>query len=139
MPRKAPKPPVRPESKWDEERSVVRSLPVPLEPLDVAEKAARIAALDAEIEALEDRRRALNSDINEKKGAIREACKQVRLGADERQTNVAIRISYSRNEYSAVRIDTGQEIENRPLTAEERQSDLPLAAGEPEKGEGRIA
>ncbi len=139
MPKANPKPPAKPQTKWDEERAAVLSLPVPLAPRDQAEKARIMATLDAEIEGLGDERREINAKILQKKGAMREACKRVRLGTDERQTNVTIRMSYSRNEYSAIRLDTGEEYENRPLKAEERQGDLPLAAGEPEKGEGRIA
>lgn|SRR5512141_1129 len=131
----------------------VRKLPCPLPEDDLIERAHQIGELDAKMEVLEekvqghkDQIKGLNTQIETYATEIREHARAVRSGCVERPVDIRTEISPGLQTTQVIREDTGEVIEERPSTPDERQGrlfneqiaaqvDAALKGGKPDVGD----
>ena len=108
----------------------VRTLPCLLPDDEKAERGEKIGVLDQEMEELEaeiqshkDIVKGLNLQLETKTVEMREHAKAIRVGADL-PVNIRTEISPDATTIQVIREDTGEVIEERPSTPEERQGKL---------------
>lgn len=103
-------------------------LPVPLtddELLAHADRAARLQGqADHEAEALRDEMKERRAEIEELRTQAREALRLVRERREDRRVEVEVVYEYAANAVVLVRLDTGEQVRQRPMTADERQEAL---------------
>ena len=122
------KPKATKKAKPDEVRRVVRSLQVELADDDLRQRATAVAVFEMEVVELKERVKKLNTRIKGIRGAILEHCKSIQEGNEERDIPVDVTFCYRRNTVTETRIDTGEVIDSRAMTVEERQENLDLGA-----------
>ncbi len=106
-----------------ENRRIARPLPVKLtdvEKLDVGDK---LAAVGVEIEALNEKVRKINADKRPKVKLALELTRKLHAGTEEREILCDVIRGPGVN-IRFVRVDTGETVETRSMTEEERQLDL---------------
>lgn len=126
-----------------EETVTSRKLPVDLSTMEVRERSLELSSKIAEARALEARRKAAASEFKasdqEIRARIDELAESVKSGRESRQ----VECRWSRNEslgrMELARMDTGEVIESRALTPEERQIKMfPRAVDAPTGTDGEI-
>jgi predicted molibdopterin-dependent oxidoreductase YjgC len=77
-------------------------------------------------------------DIALLEGVTARIAETVRSGSEYREVECELRKDYERGTVATFRDDTGEQIDQRPMTAEERQEDMfePKAPRHPAKGAG---
>jgi hypothetical protein len=109
-----------------------RTLRCRLTERELLERGHRLASLHAEISSLEDARRSsaseYKSQIDLAEAQLSAIAREVRSGAQERQVEVRREKDFDRNVEEVIRLDTGEVVETRALTPQERQGELHLLA-----------
>jgi hypothetical protein len=105
-----------------------RTLSVPLSVEDKAKKADEFASVQADIEKIEANKSAFASACKEKLDVLyakhSEIGRQVRSGVEERRVDCEAVPHPSRPIVQIIRLDTGEVIDERPMTDEEKQAKL---------------
>ncbi|MFW6087678.1 MAG: hypothetical protein ACODAG_10775 [Myxococcota bacterium] len=115
-----------------------RVLPVKLTEEQVADAAREMAEVAKQIDDLEQRKKELlaemRTEMADLQGHLSGIAKKVRQGAVEDAVPCVQGLDYSEQHMITVRLDTGEVIERRPLTAEERQGEFDLSSADGEAG-----
>ncbi len=115
-------------AKADKKQTVTRSLQVELGEEELRKRATAVAVFELEIVALKEKLKALNTRVRGIRGAILEHCRSIRDGNEEQDVKVTVLFDYRRNTVTETRTDTGEVVDSRAMTVEERQEDLDLGA-----------
>lgn len=112
-----------------------RNLPVKISGPLIEAKRDRIVVALGEIHDLEQQLREMGSDkrtsIKEKKGEVEALRKQIGDGMEERPVKCIREMDFRANRVKVVRTDTRAIVEDRTMTAEDRQTVMPDAAKTP--------
>lgn len=117
-------------SKKPEVTTVQRELPCQLSDDQIIERANAMADLDAEISKLKDRRKSVNQKIREKDDERLKLSDEVEKGTELRMVTCRVDEDFAHNVVRIVRNDTGETVEERPMTAADRQESMGLVMGE---------
>ncbi len=120
-----------------------RQLPVKLTDAERMARALRAAELQAEYNLVELRKketaRELGLELKRLRERIEEAQQAVRTGEEPQSVQIEHRRNEERRTIETVRLDTGEIIDTRPMTAEERQGKLFAISGGKTKDERATA
>ena len=89
----------------------------------MAQSLSQIQSLESDLKSL---RKQIESDIAAAEGALNSAVEKFRSGWEMRSIDCEIRKDFETNTVLTVRLDTGEIIRQRAMTAEERQMALEL-------------
>lgn len=94
-------------------------------PVELSERAHLMAEKEREVENLEEEKKEYTSDLNarikEARGIVRRCAQDINQGWTTREMAVLLRPDYDTGEMVIVIASTGEEVERRDLTSEERQ------------------
>ncbi len=123
-------------SKPREPEAVIRYITVQLDPVELAERAREAAKLMAERDrdetAYKDAAAKARQLVAAQDILLRRLNRIVVAGEETRPVKCKIRIDRRAGSADTVRLDTGDVVETRALTAAERQFEIPGAEGEDE-------
>lgn len=129
-----------------ERRRYVTNLPVPADPKTIAKASANFARLVSEDESLQEERRDAMAGFKSRKNVIDEQLREwrdtVEKGTQLAAVEVVELLVVETSEIQVKRLDTGEIIETRAASAEDRQEQLDLdaqAATEKETPKGTAA
>lgn len=109
---------------------IVRTLRCDLTPDEVSERGDRAAHLLAKRDEKDADRKAAQSQmgaqIKELESELRRVSTEVRDRAAFRPVECEVRFDYARGRVITVRLDTGAQIDERPMESHERQAPLPI-------------
>lgn len=107
-----------------------RRLPVKLEQHEMLDRARQVATLDGEIDLLTQQAEKLKQEVKSlsaegdvKMTQLRDLARVLRLGQEEREVPISIEVDRT-GTVREVRVDTGEVVRERPLTAQEAQETL---------------
>ena len=104
------------------------TLPCKLNEKDKAETAEQLATAIQQGESLELERKSVLGDLKKRKDNLIERIHnltiQVKDGIVMRSVDCELKLNHTKLEATLIRIDTKEEVENRPLTLEEKQMNL---------------
>ena len=105
-------------------------LPCELGEKDRAEAADRLAKALEQAESLALERKSVTGDFKSRLGALNERIHRlmvnVKNGVEMRSIDCELRLNYTKLTVMLVRKDTGEMVEERPMTSEEKQMELDL-------------
>jgi hypothetical protein len=125
------------------ERQETRSLPCTLTDAEVLERSAELAEVVTDYAEIEGEKSAHAKHFKERLDGLRSReralAREISSRSVERDVECVIRQDPIRGCVETMRLDTGELIEDRPMTAEERQlaMDLPIPYLETEKAKRR--
>ena len=109
---------------------ITRRLPVRLEYDEIRLKGMRIATLEAEVEAIEEEKKAVTGDFKSKidgrRTEISALSRQVNERQEYRQVEVIERKDWVERTVETVRTDTGEVVDSRPMSPSELQRPIPF-------------
>jgi len=120
-----------------------RQLPVDLNEEEIADRGRAMAKSVSEKAGLQEEKKSATADINAKIKAcgevIRKLSEIISGGKEDREVSCEVKKDFDSNTVTVVRDDTGEVVEERPLTVDERQENMfphrdPKA---PKKGKGK--
>lgn len=119
---------------WELITETTRGLPVTLTDEEMAERGHQLGKLEREIREREEHRRSVMKDlkaqIDADRGRAVELSETLESRTEDRAVPVRIEGSFAGNVVRVIRIDTGEMIEERAMSADERakltQTDIPL-------------
>lgn len=119
---------------WEIITETTRGLPVSLTDEEMAERGYQLGKLEREIREREENRRSvmrdLKAQIDADRGRAVELAETLESRTEDRAVPVRIEGSFSGNVVRVVRVDTGEVVEERAMSADERakltQSEIPL-------------
>jgi hypothetical protein len=113
-------------------KRVTRNLPCKLSDTELLQKADELSVVVQEISAEEDRQVDVKAQMKARLTELdaRKTRLAITIGRKEeyRDTDVALMGDIQAGTVSAIRADTGEVIETRPMTEDEKQRALPLEA-----------
>ncbi len=105
-------------------------LPVKLSEAEVNAKAQELAVTCDRIKGYEEERRetvaGINVSIKEHKHILTKLTREVRTGKEEREVPTSESTDWEHNLVHTIRVDTGETVGSRVLTASEKQQPLPM-------------
>lgn len=117
-----------------------KQLSVQLTDPEILAAAQELAAVMEEVDVLEtreaERRQTFKASLAALDGRRRELGRKIARREEVRDVEVEVRVDWRKGLATETRVDTGEVIAERPVTAEERQARLPAAAA---GGDGREA
>ena len=106
---------------------------IPLDVSEIAQLGQKMAGKLGEIETLEDERKEISSQIKELKDGVKETRSELQSGRGERRIEVLELHDEERAHVYLIRTDTNEIVEDRTMTAAERQGELSYeASAEPD-------
>jgi len=114
---------------------ITRKLPVKLTREEVHHRGKRLATIEAEISDIEFEKKEVNADFKSKlegrKTEIARLTREINEEAEYRQVQIIEQKDWDTREVLTIRQDTGEVIEARPMTPEERQRPIPFNTPRP--------
>ncbi len=126
-------------------RPVTRDLPVKLSDAEMAAVAREIGRLNAERQVMEANAKVANDQWKDRirgvEARVADLATKAHEGQEARPTECQEEYDYRLGEVRVVRTDTGEKLEVRPMTSEERQPTLAGVSTEPKpkKGKAKLA
>lgn len=112
-------------------RTLFRQLKCALPDWEIAHKALEIRKFELQVERIQSDARTMTKPLKERIAALKTEIDD----GEERRIECQEVKEFSTNSLRVIRMDTGEEIERRALTAEERQQELPLVDPQPPAAE----
>lgn len=104
-----------------DQRDVVKKLPVSISAEEQAAHIKRLGAVKDEIETLKEGRRKIGRTLKEKDGVINEIVEILRSGDEMQEVPCQEKWDYGKNAITITRKDNGALVDERPMTAQDRQ------------------
>lgn len=101
-----------------------RDLQVKLTEAELLERGDELATCELQIEALKGARSSVNADINEQIKLRTKLAHTIDRGTEERSVQCTWVEDFPKNVYRLKRNDTGEEVDTRPMTADDRTGSL---------------
>lgn len=101
-----------------------RELPVKLTLAELLKRADSMAAAELEIEQLQIERTTLTRKINDVKKTRAELAHTIERGSEDRKVRCAWHEDFPKNVFRLKREDTHEEVDTRPMTADDRTGNL---------------
>ena len=120
-----------------------KKLPVQLTEDELRERGDALAANVEQTAALKEEKKAQDADINGKIKLANEITRKlshiITMKTEDRDVECDVVKDYKANTVTTFRSDTGEQVDQRPMSAEERQEELyqPKADRVPVKGKGK--
>lgn len=107
---------------------VFRQLPVKLTPEELVTYRDRAASIIEELDHLSDHKKAWLQEYNKSRALIvteqRRIARAIRDRAEDRSVECEERMNFASNAVHVYRLDTGAQVDVRPMTANDRQGEL---------------
>lgn len=111
-----------------ETREVTRALEINLQPHEFAQLGKEAADIAADINSTEDEFKKIKTEwsgrLSEKRNHLDETLESIRHGKKTEQVECVLELNYQANSVTTRRKDTGEMVEERAMTFEERQKTM---------------